>query len=161
RFSEGVFGLFPGMDLLHGGHAAKALLLEGRTDDERLPIFEEEDGGQPLAAVEIDAREVKEVRGGSRDEAVRAERPQTLADRFEPCSVDLFVQNHRGHPSSRRRTQFLHPRMDDAGEVLLHVFLDFGSKKRFRLQLPRRKTAMISKVWQRIFQWPLSCTLPG
>jgi hypothetical protein len=71
------------VDLGDGGHAAQAIGLEGRADDQRIAVLEDEERGQALASPEIDAGQVEEVRRRRREKAVGAENVQSLPDGLE------------------------------------------------------------------------------
>jgi hypothetical protein len=58
------------MNLVDRRHCPQPGFFEGRANHERVPILEEKDRRQPLAAMEVDSRQVEQIRGRSREETV-------------------------------------------------------------------------------------------
>ena len=74
RPREGVLGFVPGDDAIDGRHAAQPRFLEGGADHRGLAVSGQEERRQPLAAVKVDAGQVKEIRRGRGVEGVGADR---------------------------------------------------------------------------------------
>jgi hypothetical protein len=77
--------------------------------------------------MEVDSRQVEQIRGRGREETVGAESVEALSSRLEPRPIDLFRQRHRRHPSSPRESETLRFGSRFPAD-LSNGFLDFSSK---------------------------------
>ena len=94
RAREGVLGLLPGMDFRDRRHAPEPIGLESRAEHERVAVAEEEERRQPLAAVEVDPRQVEEVRGRRRQDSVGGKAREANAHRLQAAGVNRGIEGH-------------------------------------------------------------------